>query len=441
MAKISDEMVSLREQARDKKTGKFGEWERAQAGITLQPAQTVQAVKTGRTPLAPSSKFMDGRKQQYLDREKRVQQIIANRRKFLAETGEIQPGWIYSSTGVQDTSNRDIWWDRSRVMARYSSDGVDVPMMPDDESIQFKDGNAISGKRRTYRARYKGFGDNDIRMPSVASVNRFLDREGIDTVRIPVQLQDDKGNSAIVNVTATRNGPEWDMAVDLDDPMAKQAAFVAKAALERRNVTETEWKDWKNIHVSDYDEITGQMDPDTRYHAFNSSSAIEQVAYRKLGNELDGSEYGVVAIKWRGSTKPYGYRVNRASYESLVKAKSPGRIANQLKYELDSKGNKVRGVDGKIKMSSRSTDVSSCPDCGAYVFSGISHSCPGKKQARPDTTYIADARRSVISDGNTAGETAFDGKNKRHSNRKWFDVSGIYHSGKNIFKRKRKRQK
>lgn len=438
MAKISQEMVSLREQARDKKTGKFGEWERAQAGITLQP---VQAVKTGRAPLAPSSPFMEGRKGEYLRREEITQKVIANRRKFLAEIGEVPAGWVFSSTGIQDTSNRDIWWDRSRSVARYSDNGMDIPMMPDDESIQFKDGNAISGKRRTYRARYKGYGDNDIRMPSVASINRYLDREGIDTVRIPVQLQSAKGDSAIVNIIATRNGPEWDVSVDLDDPTTKQSAAIAKAALERRNVTKAEWEAVDKVRVAEYDEIAGQLEPDSHYHVFNKSSAIEQVAYRKLGSELDGSEYGVVAIKWRGSDKPYGYRVNRAAYESLVSAPSPGRVANQLKYELDSKGNKVRGEDGKLKMSSRSVDVSACPDCGAYVFAGVGHNCPGKQQARPDTTYIADARRAVISDGNTAGETAFDGKRKRGSNRRWFDVSGIYHSGKNIFKRKRKRQK
>lgn len=438
MAKISDEMVSLREQARDKKTGKFGEWERAQAGITLEPEKK----KGGRAPLAPSSKFiMETKRQQYLDQEKHVQQIIANRRAFLAETGEVPAGWVFSSTGVQDTSNRDIWWDRARVVARYSDTGMDVPMMPDDESIQFKDGNAISGKRRTYRSRYKGYDQNDIRMPSVASINRYLDREGLDSVRIPVQFQSKDGNSAIFHVTATRNGPEWEVAVDFDDDIAKKSAVAAKAALERRNVSKAEWEAIDKVHVSDYDEVAGQLEPDSRYHVFNKSSAIEQVAYRKLGSELDGSEYGVVAIKWRGSEKPYGYRVNRAAYESLVNAPSPGRVANQLKYELDSKGNKVRGEDGKLKMSSRSTDVSTCPDCGAYVFAGVSHKCPGKQQVRADTTYVADARRAVLSDGNTAGETAFDGKRKRGANRRWFDMSGIYHSGKNIFKRKRKRQK
>lgn len=303
-----------------------------------------------------------------------------SRLNTLRDAGYVSATTIAPVGSAHDSDGVDQWWDQAIITAEYGHDSGDYPQMPDDNSPSMSGGQSLSGHRRTTRIAYTG-ADLTIRMPSKAAISRFADQNGTGTFDVPVSVDGPGGRQlqGWVRCTPGTTG-EWDcQGLGLDGETEPYVAEGVAAILEARHPRQALTTVGDLIERHRAREVSHGLPTQT----LDSSSWVRKVGYD------DDSHTMMVELEGR----PYGYRVDRATFDLVANAYSPGSAFN-------------RAVKGQ---ASRVT-VTNCNLCGRFTTGGASHVCPTTVHDRGDghRNTLAWDRAAELAEQATSNVVSFE---------------------------------
>lgn len=292
-------------------------------------------------------------------------QLAAERHRALLDAGYV-PAVATPGLDPATTAGIDQWWSDHFVTAEYRATGEGFAQMPDDFTPAMSDGNALSGKRRTHRVRYRGE-DVQLRMPSASAIKRFTATSGETTFDVPVgaEYPDAGGVPQTVQgwVRVTRSpGGRW---TTVGMGFAGEGEAVAEgvsAILEARRPSFA-LRDAGSLIERHRARLAAQGAPMQAV----SSQWISAVGYDEAS--------GVMATQ-TAAGRVYGHLVSKARYEAVAAAASPGAMFNRL----------VKG--------SEHAQVSNCPACGRFFAASAPHTCPAP--AAPAEGVVRNATQQQV---------------------------------------------
>lgn len=274
-------------------------------------------------------------------------QLAAERHQALVDAGYV-PAVATPGLDPATTAGIEQWWGDHFVTAEYRATGEGFAQMPDDFTPAMSDGNALSGKRRTHRVRYRGE-DVQLRMPSASAIKRYAATSGESTFDVPVgaEYPDANGVPQTVQgwVRVTRSpGGRW---TSVGMGFAGEGEAVAEgvsAILEARR---------PSFALRD----AGSLIERHRARLAAQGAPLQSVSSQWISAVGYDEASGVMATQ-TAAGRVYGHLVSKARYEAVAAASSPGAMFNRL----------VKG--------SQHSEVSNCPSCGRFFAASAPHSCP-----------------------------------------------------------------
>ncbi len=291
-------------------------------------------------------------------------QQAAERHQALLDAGYV-PAVVTPGLDPATTAGIDQWWGDHFVTAEYRASGEGFAQMPDDATPGMSDGNALSGRRRTHRVRYRGQ-DVQLRMPSAAAIKRFAAQSGEGTFDVPVgaQYPDASGVESQVQgwVRVTRSpGGRWS-AVGLGFAGESEAVAEGVSAILEARRPSFALRDAGSLITRHRERLAAQGAPLQSV----TSQWISAVGYDEAS--------GVMATQ-TANGNIYGHLVSKARAQAVAEAASPGAMFNRL----------VKGSDR--------VEVSNCPSCGRFFSASSAHTCPTPAGPEPGLVRNERAQR------------------------------------------------
>lgn len=274
-------------------------------------------------------------------------QLAAERHQALLDAGYV-PAVATPGLDPRTTAGIEQWWGDHFVTAEYRATGEGFAQMPDDFTPAMSDGNALSGKRRTHRVRYRGE-DVQLRMPSASAIKRYAATSGESTFDVPVgaEYPDANGVPQTVQgwVRVTRSpGGRW---TTVGMGFAGEGEAVAEgvsAILEARR---------PSFALRD----AGSLIERHRARLAAQGAPLQSVSSQWISAVGYDEASGVMATQ-TAAGRVYGHLVSKARFEAVAAAASPGAMFNRL----------VKG--------SQHAEVANCPSCGRFFAASAPHACP-----------------------------------------------------------------
>lgn len=288
--------------------------------------------------------------------------VWQERRQALLDGGFVPAKPALSRTPARVAGDAGAWWDEHFASGEYAHPEGTYPKMPDDISPSMGAGDALSGRRRTYRMAYSGAGTT-LRMPSVSSIRTFAADPRNRTFDIPVTVSTPDGREISGWVRATGEGHLWDtQALGFDGADQAAVAEAVTAVLEARRPTRA---------LAEAGDLVARV---AARQAAAGVTSRELVSSWITTAGYDGSSGTMVMTT--NSGRSYGFQVDRNTFETMVGSHSPGRVFNQL-----------------IKGQSHRTEVTQCALCHRWSTVG-GHHCVLEPAPRGPATAFDDAARN-----------------------------------------------
>ena len=287
---------------------------------------------------------------------------FARRRQEYLERGYVPASGGRSRSGsIYEVERRDEWWDEMYDRAEIVKDGAEHTKMPDDWSPSMGTGQALSGRRRTYRKRYDG-PDVSLRMPSATAIRSFSKANKGRTFDIPVQAEG-KGGSTVtgyVRVTQTAPGKWSTQALNMPPKVAAKVGEAVNAVLESRRPTTALLE-------------AGDLLERRRQRAELSGAKMEQATNSRF---ITGYGYNKAAgeIVVEMGERRYGYKVPEGVFNAMKSSRSAGEAYNNL----------IRKNPDVERFETKQCDV-----CGRWWNADRSHECGGQKPPRKTHTLYS----------------------------------------------------
>lgn len=276
---------------------------------------------------------------------------MAERRERLRLHGYVGATTVPAAVAPTTTEHRDVWWDNSFVSAEYGrGEGRTYPQMPDDETPNRHEGQAMSGHRRTHRMHYSNE-QIDLRMPSVTAIRRYSAAHGNPTFDVPVSVSVRGGQPVNGWVRVTKTGPHDWTVTTADGTNTRASLEVAEAVtalLESRRVT-TALARIPDLLEARRQRIAAQGSAMTDLN----SSFLQEAGYDRATQ--------TTAVKI--ANRLYGFRTSPAHFEALKDSSRPGALFNQI----------IKKCAG--------TEVRQCPKCQRFHSAAVAHRCPAGHKA------------------------------------------------------------
>ena len=272
-------------------------------------------------------------------------EALADRLRVLRSTQRFVPARAFGQVQAADPEQ---FWNAGFETAEYAPPQVAYPKMPDDFTPNRTEGRALSGQRRTHRARYQG-NQVDLLMPSVTSVRAYANTIN-GAFDIPVQATDKAGNqiTAWVRCSRTPNGRWMTSGLGFggtDDAIVSEAVASVLEARRPRQALKT----------------VGDLLASRRERVASAGIGMTEVKSSWIGRFGFSEEDGMTVMETLPTDKRparlYGYRTGRAEYNAAVSAEKPGTVFNQM-----------------IRKHPR-VELGACPNCAMVYALNHQHTC------------------------------------------------------------------
>lgn len=261
----------------------------------------------------------------------------AKRVQTLLQGGYVEPTVVAARVDPSTTDGINEDWAARRAAAEFRPNNDGVPVITDAYDPNYP---GAKGLNRVHRMAYK-IGGHTMRAPSAKYVKWMGKMRG--TVDIPLTVETPGGARRTFYVRATYGGPgNWAVSpLGSDSAEARQVAIAYRSTLEAQRVT--------------------ALPQGAAY-----KPRVEVVPEKPLKGSWMGSvgyddDHGIMVMKVAGSGRTYGYSVDRATFNEITSADSPGAVFNRLV--------KFQGHDQKVE---------ECARCRGIYLAARGHKCAPK---------------------------------------------------------------